>query len=60
MVSDVCTPFEVPFEKGDNEITVKNASMLSCSRKQGVAQQGPKRTAKPLVRGNIESDLFVL
>lgn len=57
MVSDVCPPFEVTFEKGDDHITPEKTRMLGCSPNQSVAQQRPKRTAKPFVRGNIESDL---
>lgn len=57
MVSDVCPPFEVTLEKGDNNVTPEKAGMLGCSPNQSVAQQRPKRAAKPFVRGNIESDL---
>lgn len=59
MIPEVGTPLPVSFHQGLNLLELEEAGMGSGGAGQSVFEQRPQWSAKPLMRGNIETNLLM-
>ena len=60
MISKVGSPFEVKPQIALNGVGAEEISVFRKAFFQGIKQKWAKRSAEPLVRGNIETNFFAL